>query len=309
MCINVVLPSLEKLENKEIEKEVFQQCWDNNDDGAGFMFVKNIGTPESSVVINKGYMKFKRLWKAFNACRHANSRSKFVVHFRYTSKGSTSVSNCHPFWVIPNVLGMAHNGTIFKMSDAKKNEGPSDSALFADFLSKLPPTWYNNRIMREMVEDYVGEHNKLAFLIKNNSVFVCNKDAWIVDQRGIWFSNDYFKISRYPLTDQAEKKTHIQDTRVIPFRSDVRTYHSSLIRCERCRELLIDDVEVSTGICNDCVGELNKASNLQDELTKLLSAKKCTECGGELNQDFEFTRGLCVDCIHKSMERDYNVYD
>ena len=54
MCILVIKPKGKEMPSKKI----LRNCWENNPDGAGMMYVK-----DGHVVIDKGYMEFSDFWK------------------------------------------------------------------------------------------------------------------------------------------------------------------------------------------------------------------------------------------------------
>lgn len=82
MCIivakekNVGLPTYKQLLN----------CFEYNNDGAGFMYVKN-----NKVIIDKGYMTWKKFYKRYQKlCRKFNNfeNQSLIMHFRIgTSSG------------------------------------------------------------------------------------------------------------------------------------------------------------------------------------------------------------------------------
>jgi predicted glutamine amidotransferase len=112
--------------------ETLKRCWDENPDGAGFMFVDG-----DEVVIHKGYMSWRAFRRAVNRQRLAE-RGTVVFHFRIATQGVIDSEACHPFPVSDNIRDLkarsirsssavAHNGIITSMPKHKRY---SDTQLF-----------------------------------------------------------------------------------------------------------------------------------------------------------------------------------
>ena len=88
---------------KPIEKKIFENCWDNNPDGAGILYHDG----KSSTLI-KGIMKKEDFLQKVDL---ANKKEcSFVIHTRIATHGSIKPDNTHPF--VSKTLGFAHNGTM-----------------------------------------------------------------------------------------------------------------------------------------------------------------------------------------------------
>ena len=66
MCIIVAKEKGQKLPSKDILKT----CFNNNDDGAGFMYVQ-----DGKVIIDKGYMDFKSFYKRVTRTASSNQHN------------------------------------------------------------------------------------------------------------------------------------------------------------------------------------------------------------------------------------------
>src|SRR5690606_3641678 len=108
--VGVKMPAMATIEN----------CWYNNNDGAGFMYDAG-----GTVHIEKGFMSLKSLKDALKQLEKSIDiiSTPIVLHFRITTHGETSPGNCHPFPVTEKLpllqmtkskasLAVAHNGII-----------------------------------------------------------------------------------------------------------------------------------------------------------------------------------------------------
>lgn len=134
MCIILVKPA-------GVEMPDYDNCWDNNDDGAGFMLPDNRG----AVIVRKGFMTKEKLDRALSRFGDLTDRP-VILHFRITTHGGTSKKMTHPFpistklkkvstlsTVVPRAF--VHNGIISLTTHAKKE---SDTSLFVrEYLALL----------------------------------------------------------------------------------------------------------------------------------------------------------------------------
>ena len=167
-----------------IEESKLQNAYDNNNDGAGYCFVKN-----GKIEIKK-YRHFKKFFKAYEAdVKLYGNDTSFIVHFRIGTHGlSEGTLNVHPFKVTTGLV-FAHNGMISK---ARKDKKYSDTQTFnQDVLQGLPDRFYENMAMQELIAEYIGA-SKLAFLNDEGDITIINEHMGHWDG-GVWFSNDSYK--------------------------------------------------------------------------------------------------------------------
>lgn len=100
-------------------ERVLKNCWDNNSDGAGFMYAY-----DGKVYISKGYMDYDEFSIALQDVRKLVGEDlPFVLHFRIATHGGVSQGCTHPFPVANNLgeltklevvtdVGFAHNGIM-----------------------------------------------------------------------------------------------------------------------------------------------------------------------------------------------------
>lgn len=183
MCIAIAKPA-----DKELTKETLQTCWDNNSDGAGFMYNVN-----GSLKIKKGFFRFDDFWKSYsNSCQD----KKAVVHFRIKTHGNIDVENCHPFKVNPG-LAFVHNGVIHSV-DTTKDKEKSDTWHFNSQLLQPLINKYIDILETDAAQMLIGEfigHSKLVFLDSKDNITIINADKGVEDD-GIWYSNTSYKQSK-----------------------------------------------------------------------------------------------------------------
>lgn len=181
MCIAIYKPA-----DKKISKRILARCWNNNEDGAGFMYAQ-----DGVLHIDKGYFQFKTFWKAV---RHhiCDEPKALVIHFRIATSGKVDHDNCHPF-LVHDGLGLAHNGIISELNDGVEK---CDTLRMASILSHLPPNFTENESIMKLVELAVGTGNKFVFMDNLGKVSFINQDAGI-EVDGVWYSNGSFRYDRY----------------------------------------------------------------------------------------------------------------
>ncbi len=182
MCIICVLPV-----GTTISDEELKNCWDNNDDGAGFMYVN----PNSGNIAIKKFMNFDRFQKSFRSTfdLHKNE-TPFVLHFRIGTHGSNSIENVHPFRVNDNVA-FCHNGVLSCVETAGDM---SDTRAFNEvFMRDLPYNFTRNNSIMTMINQLIGHsYNKFVFLDRDKNVTIINEKLGEKSE-GRWFSNGSFR--------------------------------------------------------------------------------------------------------------------
>ena len=194
MCIIVAKDKITPLPKDEYLKN----CFDNNPDGAGFMYIDN-----NSVVIDKGYMTYKSFKKHYKRlCRKYNNfdNKSLIMHFRIGTAGANSKQNTHPYPVTYDkellhktyyrtTLGMAHNGIISQYNPDKNDDTTNDTQNFIMKyvypLYKHYPKFYKNKYIMDGLEDITG--SKLAFMTKDDTIYLVGK--FETDESGVKYSN------------------------------------------------------------------------------------------------------------------------
>lgn len=172
-------------------KETLKICWENNSDGAGYMYLK-----DGKVHIRKGFMSIDGLISSLKEKRFT-ADDLVSIHFRIATQGRVCPENTHPFPVstyrndlkklkVSMDMGIVHNGMI-PMEDDKEDSDTqtyiySTLAYFKYDLKKFH--------VRNMVE----------LSIFGSRIAILDKDgfkkfgSWVEDKEtGLFFSNDGYK--------------------------------------------------------------------------------------------------------------------
>src|SRR3569832_395489 len=105
MCVAIY-----KERGKNISKETLRNCFNRNQDGAGFMYPK-----DGKVVVVKGLFNFHDFWKAWK--KHVLEEGAPAahcgvgIHFRIGTSGLKDAANCHPH-IVADDFAFIHNGVM-----------------------------------------------------------------------------------------------------------------------------------------------------------------------------------------------------
>lgn len=177
MCIIVVKPR----ESPLPPKETLKICFENNPDGAGYMY-----SDGNKVHIIKGFFEFEALWKSIQSVKDV----ELCIHFRWATHGEVARGNCHPFPLtkcaheMKNTrahctMGIAHNGIIRGLVDSKTL---SDTMIF---IKQLDTT---KKITSQLSVE-VG--NKFCVITHSRTLLI--GDFIYDNDTGCYFSNDGYK--------------------------------------------------------------------------------------------------------------------
>lgn len=183
MCIAIYNPN-----NVTLKKKVLKNCWDNNTDGAGMLYLDG-----GVLKVHKEMTNFNNFYSFYQDVRRNHSKSHIVLHFRISTHGKINETNCHPF-LVNNKLGFVHNGII---SNSPYSKDFSDTYMFNEhILQKLPSDFLHNDALTELITEYIGTGSKLIFFDDTNQAYIFNEKAGVWDN-GCWFSNTTYKYSGY----------------------------------------------------------------------------------------------------------------
>lgn len=191
MCLIIVKPA-----GVSIDEENYFAGFDWNDNGAGFCYIE-----DDKLVVDKGYMKFKKFMKAVRD----KESLELVIHFRRASPGMViNEQNCHPFEfkskTFPNFsFAMVHNGRL----DYHFTHGKSDTRCFAEEVLfphlDRDPWFLDDEPGRFILKQAINKMgiNKMVVMrwdaeAKKSEVYIINPEAGIKDLK-CWFSNDSYK--------------------------------------------------------------------------------------------------------------------
>jgi hypothetical protein len=228
-----------------IDKNILENCFDNNPDGAGFMYNDN-----GNVVIKKGFMRFEDLWQAVSGIKKIEAKT-VVYHFRIGTSGGNVAKNTHPFPIsgetkdlekleVVTDIGFAHNGVI----DIEVDKGISDTMTYIKRIAKF------KGLIGAQDADFLAlmglstKGSRLTILYPNGAV-ITTGNGWIVDN-GITYSNGTYK-AYLPVTNWNDWEG----------RKDKDKGYS--YGYEDDKPLFEDYIEVPDGevlYCKECNGEL-----------------------------------------------------
>lgn len=198
MCIIVAKDKITSLP----QEKYLKNCFDNNPDGAGFMYVDN----NNNVIIDKGYMTYKSFLKRYKKlCRKYNDfvNKSLVMHFRIGTAGANSRENSHPYPVTydKNILhktyyrtnlGVAHNGIIHEynppIDDKTTNDTQNFIIKYIYPIYKHYPKFYKNKYIMDGIEEITK--SKFAFLDKYDNIYLVGK--FETDDDGVKYSNSNY---------------------------------------------------------------------------------------------------------------------
>jgi len=179
---------------KLLSKKKLQNCWNNNDDGAGMLFIKD-GQLQIEKFPNKGKDSFTKFNDRYIDVKTSQTEdTPILLHFRIATHGMSD-EYLHPF-AVTNDLALIHNGVISGFGTRDK----SDTSEFADLLGTMPGMsidMLDIPFVEESIYEFLGGTNKVVFMDNTGEYRIFNEGLghWIGDN---WFSNDsHEKSVRY----------------------------------------------------------------------------------------------------------------
>lgn len=199
MCIIVYKPTTAKMPNKK----TLITCWNNNRDGAGYMFPS-----KGSVIIKKGFMKFNEFYNNLKSdLKRYGEFTPFVLHFRIQTQGGVNPQYTHPFPLSSEMddlrklrakteIGIAHNGIIdLTSSRYSYTVTYSDTMKFiTDYLSLIihNKNYYEDKNKLTLIERLI--ESKMAIMDGDGHTELIGD---FVEDNGVYYSNNYFREDRY----------------------------------------------------------------------------------------------------------------
>lgn len=298
MCIIVAKDKWHDLPRKEYLKN----CFNNNSDGAGFMYVDN-----GKVIIDKGYMTYKNFEKHYNKlCNKYNNfeNKSLVMHFRIGTAGANSQENTHPYPITNDKeilhkryyetdLGMAHNGIISQYNPAHDDKTTNDTQNFVmNYVAPLHEHYkdfYKNEYIMAGLEDITS--SKLAFLDKYDNIYLVG--TFVSDTDGIKYSNsNYLPYTKYYSTKYNSNKFY-----------DYYKYYDDYKHSESYYDYLYEDDDekyLPAKKDTDFVDKLNSTSAYENEVALksewyISINEKPLESVGDKNYIYDYYYGLLYE--------------
>lgn len=290
MCIAIL-----NTKKTTLSKESLRNCWENNGDGAGILYINN-----KKMQVFKEMKSFDNFYNNYIEIKRKYGRNNIVLHFRISTHGKVNETNCHPF-LVNDDLGFVHNGMIY---DVPTSKDYSDTYMFNETVLKSfnEGFEYNDTVM-EMLEIFIGKGSKLIFLNKDNEYRIVNEEAghWYMD---CWFSNSSYKqVNDY--VDYGGKKVYkgSHNTWASNYQSNnvygqgfswSRAWEEEEVQlCTNCDIKLYGINEINNKKCDYCI-ESDKAI-AESSINK---AYGCDCCDRDVESKYkhEYNCFICDDC-------------
>jgi len=151
---------------KMLPKKKLQNCWNNNDDGAGILYIQDgklqVEKFSNAVAVNST-QNFDKFFKRYTDIKSsASGFMPMLLHFRIATHGFSD-DYLHPF-LVSDDLGLVHNGVISGFGSKEL----SDTAEFTQLLGTMPGMTNCDMLDIAFIEDaiytFIGASNKLIFL-------------------------------------------------------------------------------------------------------------------------------------------------
>ena len=197
MCVIAYKP----MNTAFMSKSTLQECFNNNPDGAGFMF-----STDGKVYIRKGFMNFNSFWKALKEVRNQyGDRIPYVMHFRISTQAGVNQQCCHPYPLSSDMnklkllssetkIGIAHNG-IIQLTTDRTAKGYNDTMKFiTDYATLLikKVDWWKNPNISKALEVLCG--SKLAILGIDGH---CELIGDFIKDKGCFYSNSSYAAPKF----------------------------------------------------------------------------------------------------------------
>lgn len=169
-----------------LPKKKLQNCWNNNDDGAGMLYIED-GQLRVEKFPNTGSDSFTQFLDRYTMVKTSPSGNlPMLLHFRIATHGMSD-EYLHPF-LVTEQLGLIHNGVISGFGTKDK----SDTAEFAQLVGTIPSVTIDTLdvpFVEDSIFTYLGKSNKVVFMDNTGDYRIFNEQLgeWI---GGNWFSND-----------------------------------------------------------------------------------------------------------------------
>lgn len=301
MCLAIFKPT-----GNPISIDNLKRGWEANDDGAGYCYLN-----ENNDIVIERFMSWELFEQSYTKdVEQYGNESPFLIHFRITSKGSTSLDNCHPFKVNDD-MAIIHNGTITNI-DIDKLDKRSDTRIFAEeYLPSIGEAILDNALLFEITEGFIG-YSKVCILHRERGVFILNEEMghWN-DEDGCWYSNKSYEIKKsYTYVPPKDNITYLPKRKEsADSYLDVWDYENYYdedfykVKCEDCKKLVDEDSLIIVECADGTIMELcpNCYSTFHDDNADyicqdcLQSAFTMEYCCPELDQIVV----LCDSCVRK----------
>ena len=196
MCILIVKPKGKVCPSKEI----LEECFWRNPDGAGFSYNKN-----GVIVLRKGFMTFEDF---YNATQKIPAESTALIHCRIGTSGGNTAGLTHPYPLCNDYKKMQKTTQLLRPSGDKKAYAVAHNGIFSElelrkdvndtcvFIANIlnPLKELSHDILDSQLDSVINrcvDNSKIAILDNEGN---CTRygSGWIEDC-GIYYSNSTYK--------------------------------------------------------------------------------------------------------------------
>lgn len=183
--------------------EVIRNCFDNNPDGAGYMY-----NFKGKVFLEKGFMSIEEFEKSLNKLSKKIDLkdSSIVLHFRISTQAGVNKECTHPYPLSNDMkqlkklsnkcdIGVAHNG-IINLTSSKNVKDHNDTMEFiTEYLSLIVKNkdFYKNENIVSLIKKLCN--SKLAILDGDGH---CTLIGDFIKEKDIYYSNSSYEAWQYP---------------------------------------------------------------------------------------------------------------
>lgn len=175
-------------------REIIEEMWVSNRDGAGFMYAAN-----GKVYIRKGFMVLEDFLTAIEQLKSEIDvvNTSIVMHFRIGTHGGNTPANTHPFPVTDKIpllqkesvicdTGVAHNGIIRCVTPRTNISDTMEFiASVLNPLRRLDKNYYKNEDIQNLINTLLDGDRMVILNGRGEVTYFGN---WIEDG-GIYYSN------------------------------------------------------------------------------------------------------------------------
>lgn len=270
MCLLCVFPPNVTPTREQLKNASFQ-----NPHGFGYAFMT-----DDRILTGRG-MDADEVIDRFMRLREGFPNAYAMFHARFTTHGSTTKANCHPFRVggSPDIV-LGHNGIL--PVDVPKGDDRSDTRLFADDILPDFLDWLDDDNGFAELEDWAGSSKVAIFSLDprlEHNVYILNEQLGHWDN-GAWWSNHAYKSKPYERTSlwgqfknrgwwESDSSDYLTDrpscsSGLPPSKADGAWKLNSVSQqCLFC-SFNLDDAEWEYGYCSNCKSCLECAADILD---------------------------------------------
>lgn len=299
MCIIIAKPK-----GLVLSKRTMKNSWENNDDGAGFVYAR-----DGKLVIVKELDSFRKFWKTYR--RHGLDHENVLLHFRILSSGKHDINNVHPFLIDDN-QALVHNGVL---SCVKVPVGSdiNDTQIFIDEFMRCmvdagtggPVDWVGNELAKEYAEAVIGKWNKMA-VINSAGEFAIWNEAEGHWKDECWFSNYSYNYERYIYPKASTVGSSYGSG---SFGGKGVSYEDKWLEdWERGRFNNVESKKSQTTFLTDALSEKmrfpdSEITDTDEDNNITVNQQRCLQCGVLLSKsELQYGTGCCQECWETATE-------